>query len=89
MSEKRLWVVSIETEIVVYAEDEEAAKMVGERTLRESPHDIGLEALFVKPLDHLPIGWDETCLPWSDVPMEEEQSIGQLVKRGAAPEWKR
>jgi hypothetical protein len=86
MSEKKLWVVSIETEIVVYAEDEEAAKMVGERTLRESPHDIGLEALFVKPLDHLPIGWASDCLPWSDDSGNNE-TIGQLVKRGAAPEW--
>jgi hypothetical protein len=81
MSQKKLWVVKIKGELVVYAESAEEAAEVGERVSLTYPRDAGLNASFVGPLKSLPSGWDETCLPWSDVPIGE--SIGWLLKRGA------
>ena len=66
MGTKKLWVVTVSTEVVVYAENvEEAGKIVRkENAIVESGDFLAIAAHPLCSLDDLPSSWDGECLAW-------------------------
>jgi len=85
-SKRKLYTVTIETEIVVLAIDENAAEEAAEGAMHElSSYDYSIMA---SPMRYLPGDWDLDALPYEDDNGDgAELSIGDLVKLGAAPKY--
>lgn len=80
---KKLWTVTIETEIVVVAETQEDAVDTAEDAMSDlSSYDYSTHAA---EMVHLPSGWDKGSLPWGD--NEPEQTTQQWIDAGAAPAY--
>ncbi len=77
----KLWTVTISDEIVVLAEDADAALRIARRNMSE----VNPEADDVEPMDSLPGHWDVDAVPFSDG--NKNRTIGQLVEDGMAPEY--
>jgi len=79
---KKLFVVEIATEIVVFAEDKKDAEKIAAEARRDlSNSDFGFEAaLFMC----MPCDWDANCQPFGSI---DGKTIEQLVQQGAAPEY--
>ena len=79
---KKLFVVEIATEIVVFAEDKKDAEKIAAEARRDlSNSDFGFEAA---PFRHMPCDWDASCQPFG---ASDDKTIEQLVQQGAAPEY--
>lgn len=79
---KKLFVVSIETEVVVLADDEREAEREAERIpLGDCTVDY-----HAAPMAFMPADWDETAIPFGKTG-ESERTIGEWVKLGAAPKY--
>lgn len=81
----KLYTVTLETEVVVVAEDEEGAERAAADALSEmGSYDLCFSA---QPLRFLPIGWDGKELPFPDPDLEiPEMDINGWIDAGAAPE---
>ena len=82
---KKLYTVTIETEIVVLAEGEVEAEEVARRVLRDIDDDAWCS--HAQPMRYWPGEWDEDALPY-EANSEEDVTIGELIASGAAPELK-
>lgn len=80
----KLYRVTVETEIVVVAEDEAGA----EDAARQAIDDMGSYDLEygVQPLRFLPFGWSGAELPWVESDDVPEKTVNQWIDEGAAPE---
>jgi hypothetical protein len=84
---KRLYVVSVETEMVVLAESpQEAKEIAGTEQLEWSVDDASFSAL---PMMHMPVGWEADNIPFGEGDADDpDLSIEAWIERGAAPEYK-
>jgi hypothetical protein len=83
---KKLYVVTIETEILVVAESEEEASEVAEESLRDIDNDQWDKN--ARPMLFLPHDWEEGSIPFGDRdPSDPDRTIGGWIKAGAAPEY--
>lgn len=83
---RKLWLVKIETEVVVIAKDEDGAGEAASDALYEMSHrDMGFDAT---PLRYLPFGWSGKEIPWPDPDDQDmpECTVDQWIEAGAAPE---
>lgn len=80
---KKLYTVTVETELVVLADSPEDAEYNAEHWAREGDFDV-----FAKEMTYLPNGWEPEALPYGkfddDTP---EKTIEQLIEEGCAPEY--
>lgn len=82
---KRLFTVTIETEILVVAESEAEAAKIAESDVEVEWHDSDYIA---RPMDHMPTGWDDKCIPFGDRLEEDpDRTVGKWMEAGAAPEF--
>jgi hypothetical protein len=81
--EKKLFVVTIETEVVVLAEDESQAEEEAQRHVRGEIDEWDFRAA---PMSFMPAGWDEDCFPFqqNDQP---DRTVGEWIDLGAAPKY--
>jgi hypothetical protein len=77
---KKLWLVRIEHETVVYAEDAFDAQDAARDSLDDE--DPYVEAT---DLRSLPSGWTGDAIPWGQRGEDEERDLRELVKAGFAP----
>jgi hypothetical protein len=86
---ERLWVVTVEHEVVVLASDEDSACDCAEEVVQsgdaEQPH------VYAEPMRYLPGDWDTDSLPFcaDGVDCEDGETIAVLIARGHAPEYKK
>ena len=59
---KKCFVVRIEVEALVVAEDEEAARNLSIDALREEMHNVSEQDVDISVATYLPGGWSENCL---------------------------
>lgn len=76
---KKLYVVTVETEIVVVADDEADAVDAA----RDASIDFDLDYA-AAPMRFLPWGWDGGEIPFGDA--DEERTVDEWIAAGAAPE---
>lgn len=87
---KKLYVVSIEVEVVVIADDEEDAREAASDALHEMDsfdHDYN-----VQPMRFLPGGWDGGEIPFGTRDDDDdgpEKDVNAWIAAGAAPELTR
>jgi len=77
----KLWNVTVEDELVVYAETKEEAEEFAADVVRGrdyDSHDLGSSA-YAREFTHLPGGWDENAIPWGDRGARE-LTIGQIQR---------
>ena len=77
---KQLYVVTIETEIVVCAESESEAEDIAES---EARHQFEFDHR-AQPMRHLPAGWSGDSLVFG---IEEDRTVDELVAEGLAPRY--
>lgn len=77
---KTLFVVEVETEIVVLAKDRLDAEKIA-RGVR----DPGEPTYFAQPMRYMPAEWDAECLVYGP---EGDHKLGDLIAAGHAPEYK-
>ena len=77
---KKLYTVTVETEIVVLADSPEDAEYDAEHWAREGDFDV-----FAKEMAYLPDGWELGCLAYSSE--SDDRTIGKLIEEGYAPEY--
>lgn len=80
---KKLWNVTVEYDVVVYAEDEDDANDLAFDAIRDGDADGAANAT---PMRYMPGWWDEDALPFSGA--DDIETVGALIKAGAAPEYK-
>jgi len=71
-------IVSVATEVVVYADDEEAAFDLAGAALREEMYNYREWDLYATPLKHIPCGWSPDCIAWGD---DDNIPIGERIKQ--------
>lgn len=79
--EKRLYVVSLEVEALVYAASPEEARRLGRDGIREDIVNYGASDCSVRehvPGTALPDDWDEDCLPHG---ANIEETVGEILAR--------
>ena len=82
---KRLFTVPIETEIVVLADSEEQAQEIAQRYVRKIDWDQW-DVTHATAMRHLPGGWDGSCIPYGDGdPGDPDRTVAQWIECGAAP----
>jgi hypothetical protein len=87
MTDKRLFTVSIEAEVVVLAESQEQAEEIAQKAAGTIDGDQW-EASPASPMTCMPGGWDGECIPFGDGdPQEPDRTIAQWIERGAAPAY--
>jgi hypothetical protein len=75
--EKRLFVVSIETAVMVYADNARSAERLAEDAMRDlSPYDYDVFASVFCKGHALPGDWDEAAIPYGE---EGDRTIGQIL----------
>lgn len=77
---KKLYTVTVESEIVVLADSPEDAEYNAERWAREDSFDS-----FAKEMTHLPNDWDLESIPYNNY--NEDKTIKMLIEEGCAPEY--
>ena len=85
---KRLWNVSLETEIVVLAESHEAAVEAAKKAVRD--RDITESEFYgrAEPMTYFPAGDDGTEIPFGDRdPAAPDRTVDEWIERGAAPAY--
>lgn len=81
---KKLYVVSIETEIVVIAEDEAEAEMAARDAALDVESDFA-----AREMTYLPSGWESDSIPYGDGDDEDQdRTIEGWVNAGAAEAYK-
>jgi hypothetical protein len=87
--ERKLFTVSIQTEILVLAKDGKLANKMARHIVEDEwpcrRLDGSLFNVQAQPMDHLPAGWDENEFPEDDTLEEPERTIRELIELGAAP----
>jgi len=83
---KQLYVVCIEHEIIVVAENEvEAIRHAGD-SLRDL--DIGTDDMTASPMSYLANGWGTGEIPYGyRDPKDPDRTVGEWVQQGAAPKY--
>ncbi len=83
---KRLFTVTIETDLVVLARDADEAEGIAMDALNHVARDEW--SACPSPMTYLPGDWDTDCIPFGDgVPEEPDRTIGKWIEFGAAPEY--
>ena len=79
---KKLYVVSTELEVIVFAESKDEAERVASRLQSYDilQGDLGWAA---QEMCWLPADWDLDCNPFG----ESDSTIGELIEAGAAPAY--
>lgn len=87
MTEKRLFTVTLEMEIVVVAESERDAEEGARDAIKElDSYEFLTRA---QPMRRLPSAWTLKALPWGDRDEDNpDRTVGQWVDLGAAPDFK-
>jgi len=78
---KKLYTVTVETELVVLADSPEDAEYDAEHWAREGDFDV-----FAKEMTYLPNGWEPKCIPYGEN-NQDTRNIEELIKEGCAPEY--
>jgi len=80
---KKLYVVTISTEVVVAAHSQEEAEEVAASGIEDTPDYSAV------PMTWLPHGWNPDCIVYGNNSEGEEvdRTIGEWFKLGAAPEY--
>lgn len=76
MKEKKLFVVSIEIESVVLAEDKDDACYVASQNRQDIMEETDMYSAVswsARPCKRLPHNWDENSLPWASLDEEAEE----------------
>lgn len=78
----KLYVVAIETEIVVVADSEEEA----EKIAMSQQLDLDGWSYQARDLTDLPGSWDDTSIPFGYCESDDpDRTVGEWIARGAAP----
>lgn len=87
--DERLWIVTVEHEVVVLATDEDSACDAAEEAVASG--DAELPHVYAAPMRYLPGDWDTDCFPFcaDGVDCEDGETIAVLIARGCAPEYKK
>ena len=87
MTDKKLWTVTMQTEVVVVAENEFEAEESAQAALREGDLD---HSSVVQGMSYIPSGWNKNSIPWGDRSEEDpDRTLGQWIELGAAPEYQK
>lgn len=85
-SSKRLFTVTIETEIVVLAEDADEAEEIAIDAIDGLDSDAWDS--HAMPMATLPAGWEGDAIPYGPgVEDDPDRTVGQWIEQGAAPEY--
>jgi hypothetical protein len=83
---KRLFTVTVETDLVVLACDEQEAEDIAMEALDHVADDEW--NVCPSPMTYLPAGWDESCIPFGEGAEEDpDRTVGKWIELGAAPEY--
>jgi hypothetical protein len=86
MTDKKLFVVTITTEIIVVADSESDAEHLARYEKDIEWADVDYSAC---PMRHMPGEWDGDSIPFGDRLEEEpDRTVNAWIERGAAPEYK-
>jgi hypothetical protein len=82
----RLYNVVLSVEVVVLAENEDAASELAVESFDEiDPDSFDSKA---RPMDSLPDGWDDKSIPLGDEdPEDPDRTVEEWAKLGAAPRY--
>lgn len=84
---KKLYVVSIQTEVLILA-----SSPVEAQHLAEHEREIEWDAAdyHASEMTHLPGGWDESCIPFGYQDKESpDRTVGEWIAKGAAPTYEK
>jgi len=83
---QKLFTVTIETEVVVLAEDPSEAEQLARESMRHLDEDQW--STTASEMTHLPGGWQGDAIPFGPgVSEDPDRTIDEWVKRGAAPKY--
>ena len=77
---KKLYTVTVESEIVVLADTPEKAEYDAERWAKEESFDV-----FAREMTHLSGGWELESVPYGS--NTQDKTIKELIEDGCAPEY--
>lgn len=85
MTTKRLYNVTIETEIVVLAESRFDAEKIASRIPHQEAH---LWDVTAREFSHMPTDWWDNSIPFgNEDPVNPDKTVGEWLEDGAAPEY--
>lgn len=89
MSEKRLYNVTIELEVVVIAGSDREAEQGARDAVQSGDIDVYDAAIHAQPMVYYPGGWEDDSIPFGDrEDADPDRTIKKWIEMGAAPDLK-